>query len=239
MNVMAPILSATALIVMSAENHASARESLWRVADRVDIETVPSWFPVGFSLLTHRQRQYVAYYDAQHRMTVGVRALGRRQWQSIKLDSKVGWDSHNGITMAVDGNGDLHLSGNMHCVPLVYFRTDAPGDITTFKRLPMTGKNEGRCTYPHFLRDAKGRLVFHYRDGGSGNGRRFYNVYDLESRTWSRLIETPLFEGQGKRNAYPGGPVVGPDKRFHVFWVWRDTPDCATTTISPTLAVPI
>ena len=27
---------------------------------------------------------------------------------------------------------------------------------------------------------------------------------------------------------YPGGPVVGPDKRFHVFWGWRDTPDCAT-----------
>jgi hypothetical protein len=222
------VLSAAALIVMLVGNYASAGESLWRVADRVDIETVPSWFPVGFSLLTHGQRQYVAYYDAKHQMTVGARTLGRRQWQSVKLDSKVGWDSHNGITMAVDGNGDLHLSGNMHCVPLIYFRTDIPGDIATLKRLPMTGKDAKRCTYPHFLHDAAGRLVFHYRDGGSGNGRRFYNVYDLKSRTWSRLLEAPLFEGQGKRNAYPGGPVVGPDKRFHVFWVWRDTPDCAT-----------
>ena len=51
------ILSVTALIMMLAGNHASAGESLWRVADRVDIETVPSWFPVGFSLLTHGQRQ--------------------------------------------------------------------------------------------------------------------------------------------------------------------------------------
>lgn len=228
MNVKTRVLSAIALIVTLTGSHACARQSLWRVADRLDVETVPSWFPVGFSLLTHGQRQYVAYYDAGHQMTVGVRTLGRRQWQLIKLDSKVGWDSHNGITMTVDGNGDLHLSGNMHCVPLVYFRTDTPGDITTLKRLPMTGENEGRCTYPHFLRDAKGRLVFHYRDGGSGNGRRFYNVYDLKSRTWARLFDTPLFEGQGKRNAYPGGPVVGPDKRFHVFWVWRDTPDCAT-----------
>jgi hypothetical protein len=71
-------------------------------------------------------------------------------------------------------------------------------------------------------------LVFHYRDGSSGNGRRFYNLYDLRSRTWSRLFTKPLFDGQGERNAYPGGPVLGPDKRFHVFWVWRDTPDCAT-----------
>ncbi len=147
-----------------AGNHASAGEPLWRVAERVDIETVPSWFPVGFSLLTHGQRQYVAYYDAKHQMTVGVRTLGQRQWHSVKLDSKVGWDSHNSITMAVDGNGELHVSGNMHCVPLVYFRTDSPGDIATLKRLPMIGEDEKRCTYPHFLFDAAGRLVFDYRD---------------------------------------------------------------------------
>jgi hypothetical protein len=87
---------------------------------------------------------------------VGVRTLDQRRWQTIKLDSKVGWDSHNGITMAIDGNGDLHISGNMHCVPLIYFRTETPGDITTLQRLPMTGTDEQRCTYPHFLTDASG-----------------------------------------------------------------------------------
>jgi hypothetical protein len=228
MNRVKQVLSAMALMVMLAGNHARASESLWRVADRVDIETVPSWFPVGFSLLTHGPHQYVAYYDSQHQMSVGLRTLGQHKWQMVKLDSKVGWDSHNSITMTIDGNGDLHLSGNMHGVPLIYFRTDIPGDITTLLRLPMTGKDEQRCTYPHFLLDAAGRLVFHYRDGSSGNGRRFYNVYDLQSRSWSRLFEKPLFEGQGKRNAYPSGPVFGPDKRFHVFWVWRDSSDCAT-----------
>lgn len=228
MSIESRVLSVAILIVMLAGNQTRASDSVWRVADRVDIETVPSWFPVGFSLLTHGQRQYVAYYDAQHQMTVGARTLGQRQWQTVKLASKVGWDSHNSITMAVDTSGDLHLSGNMHGVPLIYFRTDIPGDITTLQRLPMTGKEEQRCTYPHFLTDAAGRLIYHYRDGGSGNGRRFYNGYNPELRIWSRLFDTPLFEGQGKRNAYPSGPVLGPDKRFHIFWVWRDTPDCAT-----------
>ena len=214
--------------VMLAGSHLRASESLWRVANRIDIDTVPSGFPVGFSLLTRGQRQYVAYYDATHQMTVGARTLGRREWQLVKLDSKVGWDSHNYITMASDAEGSLHLSGNMHCVPLIYFRTETPGDITTFKRLAMTGKNERRCTYPHFVRDHARRLIFHYRDGGSGNGRRFYNVYDVKSRSWSPLLNTPLFDGQGKRNAYPSGPTTGPDRLFHVFWVWRDTPDCAT-----------
>lgn len=29
-------------------------------------------------------------------------------------------------------------------------------------------------------------------------------------------------------NAYPVGPSRGPDGLFHICWVWRDTPDCAT-----------
>ena len=222
------VLCVMVVTVTLAGNPAHAGESVWRVADRIDIDTVPSWFPLGFSLLTHRQRQYVAYYDANHQMTVGARTLCERHWQLVKLDSKVGWDSHNGVTMAADAEGNLHLSGNMHASRLIYFRTKTPGDITTFKRLPMTGKDENRCTYPHFFNDTAGRLIFQYRDGGSGNGQQLCNVYDAESQTWSRLLETPLFDGQGKRNAYPVGPIVGPDKRFHVFWVWRDTPDCAT-----------
>ena len=60
------ICFALTLVVMLTTKHASAAESLWRVADRIDIETVPSWFPVEFSLLTHGQRQYVAFYDAKH-----------------------------------------------------------------------------------------------------------------------------------------------------------------------------
>jgi hypothetical protein len=200
----------------------------WKIAERIEVEQVPSGFPVGFSLLTHGNRQYAAYYDAAHQMTVATRLLGERKWQTQKLDSKVGWDSHNYITMAVDTAGALHLAGNMHCVPLIYFRTEKPGDITTLKRLPMTGQQEARCTYPIFLRDAAGRLVFQYRDGGSGNGSQLFNVYDAAAKTWSRMLQTPLFDGEGQRNAYLQGPVVGPDRLFHLAWVWRDTPDCAT-----------
>ncbi|NLF68486.1 MAG: hypothetical protein GX575_05445 [Candidatus Anammoximicrobium sp.] len=199
-----------------------------RIVDTIDVDTVPSWFPVGFCLLTHGGRQYIAYYNEQHQMTVGQRAIGQRAWQTAALPSKVGWDSHNYLTMTVDSAGHLHLAGNMHCVPLIYFRTAKPGDVTTFERCPMTGQEEQRCTYPRFLNDADGNLLFMYRSGASGNGRRFYNVYDVRMKSWSRFLNSPLFEGEGRRNAYPQGPIKGPDGLFHVIWVWRDTPDCAT-----------
>jgi hypothetical protein len=92
----------------------------------------------------------------------------------------------------------------------------------------MTGDQEDRCTYPVFLTDAEGQLLFMYRSGSSGNGRRFFNRYDPKTTTWRRFLQTPLFDGDGLRNAYPRGPARGPDGRFHLVWVWRDTPDCAT-----------
>ena len=195
----------------------------------IDIAPVWSGHPVGFALLTHGKRQFVAFYDAQRQMTVGSRDLDSDHWKFARLPSKVGWDSHNGVTMAVDGDGTIHLSGNMHCVPLIYFRTKRPYDVTSFERIPsMVGRNEKRCTYPRFLRGTAGELIYVYRDGGSGNGSRYFNVYQPESKTWRRLFDRPLFSGQGKMNAYYVGPVRDKQGTFHVCWVWRDTPDCAT-----------
>ena len=200
----------------------------YRIVEALEIDTVPSWFPVGFCLLTHGEQQYVAYYNEQHQMVVAQRGLGEQLWRKIELPSKVGWDSHNYITMAIDAAGYVHLAGNMHCVPLVYFRTKSPGDVATFERHTMTGQDEQRCTYPKFLENADGQLLFTYRSGGSGNGRRFYNLYEVSTNKWTRFLDTPLFDGEDKRNAYPLGPIKGPDGLFHVVWVWRDTPDCAT-----------
>ena len=223
------ILACVSAVCVSATCIAGeAPAAKYRLVETVEIDTVPSWFPVGFCLLTEGEQQYAAYYNAKHQMVVARRRLGEREWLKVELPSKVGWDSHNYITMALDKAGCIHLSGNMHCVPLIYFRTRRPGDIATFERAAMTGRDELRCTYPRFLEDANGELLFMYRSGGSGNGSRFYNRYDATGKTWGRFLGGPLFDGGGKCNAYPHGPARGPDGLFHTVWVWRDTPDCAT-----------
>jgi len=193
----------------------------------LDIGRVPSWFPVGFCLLTQGNRQFVAYYDAERRMTVASRTLDSKVWQYQILPSKVHWDSHNYVTMAIDDEGYIHLSGNMHCDRLVYFRTTRPWDISSFEKVDkMTGRNESRCTYPQFMRGPNNELIFHYRAGRSGSGNEIYNVYDMATKTWRRLLDTPLTDGQGKVNAYFHGPIVGPDGYFHVCWMWRDHGGC-------------
>ena len=117
----------------------------------------------------------------------------------------------------------------MHVHPLTYFRSTEPNDISTLEQVwEMVGREEKRCTYPKFLYTRERDMIFTYRDGGSGNGNQIYNIYDTGSKTWSRLLDTPLTDGQGLMNAYISSPQLRSDDWYHTYWVWRDTPDCQT-----------
>lgn len=209
-------------------------------AEGLRIDEAWAGHPVSFALLTARGHQFAAYFDAQRRLTVAGRKLDDPAWTRAHppgvfvpgqgRDSNVtGWDSHNYLALALDRDGCLHVSGNMHNDPLVYYRARTPFDLSTLERIDrMTGEREESCTYPVFFQNAAGDLLFRYRDGGSGRGSDLYNIYDPAARAWRRQLETPLLDGQGARNAYALDPAPGPDGRFHLLWMWRDTPDCAT-----------
>jgi len=208
------------------------------VEEKIVVDKIWSAVSVGFALLTHGDRQYLAYYNADRRMVVAQRKLDEDMFEKFILPSESdqpprrskktstiqGWDSHNYITIAVDSAGHIHLSGNMHVDPLLYFRTTKTHDITTMKQVKsMVGKQEDKCTYPKFTTSPRGDLLFHYRDGWSGNGQEIYNVYDTKTQTWRRFLEKNLISGQGKRNAYQRGPKRGPDGWYHLMWIWRET----------------
>jgi hypothetical protein len=198
------------------------------VVQTIDVSDVWSGHPVAFSLLTRGDQQFAAFYDANRQMTIAARSLTSTSWHLVSLPTSVVWDSHNYVTTAIDAQGYLHVSGNMHGVPLIYFRTTAALNIDTFARVPsMVGANELLCTYPQFFLGPSGALVFAYRDGASGNGNYIFNTYDVNNRSWSRLTNA-LLDGQGLYSAYPVGPVLGPDGFYHLVWVWRDTPDAGT-----------
>ena len=206
----------------------------------IPIDKVWAGQPVGFSLLTHGNRQYIAYYNANRHLVVGQRNLTDPKFSLTELpvteratsggtSTVLGWDSHNSVVIGIDPDGYIHLSGNMHVHPITYFRSSNPFDISTLKQImQMVGSNETRCTYPHFMNTREGTLLFHYRDGASGNGNEIYNIFDTKSMKWQRLLDTPLTDGQGQRNAYQTQPTLLEDNWYHVYWVWRESPDCST-----------
>jgi hypothetical protein len=223
------VMLAAVLLSMTAVDAAEKR-SEHGTYELLPIDRVWAGHAVRFALDVTDGRIFVAYYDAQRQLTVASRARHGGGWTYRKLDTRTGWDSHNYIAMSADSAGQLHIVGNLHNDPLIYFRTSSAGDIHSFTRIPVLVHPavEQRMTYPVFLEDRAGRMILKYRDGGSGNGNEIYDVYDTASSTWSHLLATPLVDGEGRRNAYFVGPTLGPDGLFHLVWVWRETPDAET-----------
>jgi hypothetical protein len=126
--------------------------------------------------------------------------------------------------MTIDDSGYVHVSGDMHNVKLIYFRSKKPWSIESFESPGMVGTLENSVTYPVFIKGPQNKLFFQYRDGGSGSGTTIWNRYDLVTKKWVRVTTSGLFDGQGQVNAYQTTPVMGPDGFFHVLWMWRETP---------------
>jgi hypothetical protein len=199
----------------------------------------------GNCLISDGKYQYIAFYDGEHRMTIGKRELGGADWDFVRLPERVGWDTHNRVILFQDRKGYLHVTGNMHCRPLRYYRTKAPTDIHTFEPIhKWTGEHEDRVTYPSLLKLHDGSIYMMYRHGGSGNGMRILIHYDEQTKQWAKTVPA-LTNGMDRNptcNAYPFGvPAQGTageipksgileDKEglWHIAWCWRETPDVVT-----------
>ncbi|WP_370176650.1 BNR repeat-containing protein [Sphingobium abikonense] len=168
-----------------------------------------------------------AYYDADRYLTLATYDPDTQRLCHKRLASRfAGWDAHNALAVAIDDAGTVHIAGNMHASPLVYARGPLD-DLNAVRLQPMLGRNEASATYPQFMHDDAGNLLFLYRDGMSGNGSWLLNIWN--DGKWQRI--GALFadrDAEGPVNAYPTAFVKDGSGRFHVAVVWRRTPDVAT-----------
>lgn len=179
------------------------------------------------SLVTHKNVQYAAYYDAERYVVLARRRVGASGWtvQRSQYQGKAE-DAHNGISIMVDGAGYLHAAWDQHDNPLRYARSRAPGGLALGPQQAMVGRDEQAVSYPEFYRLPDGDLLFLYRDGASGRGNLVMNRYRRASAKWERLQDN-LIDGEGQRNAYWQAHA---DSRglLHLSWVWRESPDVAS-----------
>ncbi|MBN8687699.1 MAG: BNR repeat-containing protein [Chitinophagales bacterium] len=171
--------------------------------------------------------QFISYYDSSGFVVIGKRQLTDSNWALTRTQFKGKvTDAHRSISIALDGDGYLHMAWDHHGNQLRYCRSRSPYTADMGDETSMTGQNEKSVTYPEFYRLPDGRLLFFYRDGGSGRGNLLINKYDPVSKKWVRLQEN-LIDGEGKRNAY-WQACVDTHGIIHVSWVWRESPDVAS-----------
>jgi hypothetical protein len=171
--------------------------------------------------------QFIAYYDNEGRVVLGKRNIADTLWE-LKQTPYAGntRDAHNSISIAVDGEGFLHMAWDQHNNGLHYCKSVSPFSLELSAMMPMTGRAEKKVSYPEFYLQPSGNLLFFYRDGASGNGNLMLNTYSISTKKWERLQDN-LIDGEGKRNAY-WQACVDAAGSIHVSWVWRETADVAT-----------
>lgn len=142
------LLSSNVLDVSKA--HAKDEKSVNIISAAID--TAWAGHRIKPYLLTRGQHQFVAYFDANRQMSIAHRVIGK-PWRYFKVDSYLGWDSHNYVTMELDSTGHLHVTGNMHGDPIEYFRMSEPFNVRSLERIDiMVDKSlERRMTYPVFM----------------------------------------------------------------------------------------
>ncbi len=173
------------------------------------------------SLVTHKNNQFIAFYDDQGRVVLGKRQLDEDRWQlhTSEYEGNV-TDAHNSISIAVDGDGYLHISWDHHNNPLNYARSLEPGGLRFGEPEQLGEASAGHTvTYPEFYRMPDGDLLFMYRHGWSGDGVQVLHRYDVESRSWE-LLHEQLIDGQGEVNPY-WQTTIDDSGTLHLSWNWR------------------
>lgn len=179
------------------------------------------------SVVSHKNYQYLAYYDADRYVVLAKRKLGSSSWEIYRTQYKGNTnDAHNSISIMVDGDGYLHMSWDHHGNPLRYCRSKTPESLELTEKLPMTGKKEGNVTYPEFYRLPDGDLLFLYRDGASGSGNLMMNHYSMKTKEWTQRQDA-FIDGEELRNAY-WQMCTDTYGAIHLSWVWRESGDVAT-----------
>ncbi len=179
------------------------------------------------ALTSNDSIQFIAFYDSTGHVVIGKRRLNEHQW-IVKTTEFTGHvnDAHNSISIALDGNGHLHMSWDHHNSELKYAISKQPLSMNLEIKEAMIGINEHSVTYPEFHNFPDGDLLFLYRDGESGRGNLVLNRYSIKAKQWVR-IQDNLINGEGQRSAY-WQCTIDQHGKTHLSWVWRETWDVAT-----------
>jgi hypothetical protein len=228
------------------------------------------------NLVTIGGYQFVAYYqynnpvhgDSSGTIVVGRRPIGSTSWTldttgivvtvgtgGVSTDSIItnGIDDHDVVAMAVDGNGDMHISWGMHNVALNYDissnsvtgSTFAPAFVqqtpsnnpNLFNAFTQTGIDQ--VTYPEFYYvpnsngTPSGNLIFDFRNpgsasgGGSGNGNTYFTEYTASNSSFADPEE--VLDGSiTSVNGYQNSLVYDTNGNLLMSWTWRATPNYQT-----------
>jgi|GEM_PF-1283059 len=138
-------------------------------------------------------------------------------WTTEDTGGKASFDKgHTQTSIALDGNGHLHLAYGMHFNPFRYGISNEPHTIEAgiTRGAPKVFIAKGPAfTYPNMTTGKDGDVYLIIRESFSGVLYR----YDLKTENWVR--EATFAEEEGS-TVYPDHIFTGPKGYIHIIWEW-------------------
>jgi BNR repeat-containing family member len=121
---------------------------------------------------------------------------------------------HRQPSVAVDGDGYIHVFASMHANRWIYYRSSRSGDPTTMvNRSAQMPDQDGGFTYPNVTRAPNGDVYLIIRDNLDG---RLYR-WDNAANTWSRAA---IFAAEAGFVVYPDDIAPDASGNLHIAWEW-------------------
>jgi hypothetical protein len=167
---------------------------------------------------------YAAFVDINFKNTVAKVTPGGGVTTQIIDTTNNELDAHNTPSIAIDGEGFLHVAYNMHHHPMRMRKSPTAysvlGDWTD-----EGASMSGAFTYPAMSTAPNGDVYMTVRNGRSNNsgttttgwGAANLFHYDISTGTWNDRGD---FAQEVLYTAYLPAPYVDPDGKVHLEWHW-------------------
>ncbi len=168
-------------------------------------------------------RVFTAHQNGQGRPVVMAYDVAERRWDGpvVASDEGLGSDTHGNPSLAIDGDGYLHLFFGCHGRRMLHVRSTRPHDIHQWSDAPSPTP---RATYPESMRMADGRIFLFYRAGGHPEPWSL-RISSDNAATWSeaeKIVELRTDAAERRTAAYCAFVPGAGGKSVHCFFVYKD-----------------
>lgn len=123
---------------------------------------------------------------------------------------------HTQTSLAIDGDGTLHMFYGMHNHPIRYLQSNAPNSVTDgFTKLNPAAFS-GSFTYPNVTSAPNGDLYSIIRNSNVNSFGELHH-FDNSTNTWAEL---PSFAHQSGATVYPDHVITDSAGDVHIVWEW-------------------
>lgn len=228
--------SIACLLTVSAVQATISPGSLVTISGAVDVNSQSAWWdPLdeygGYQWLAYL-RNPLSGSTANNNVMIARRSnsdgtISRDCVKTSSGDCAVFVDDsgHNTPSIAVDGDGYVHVFTSMHNEAWKYYRSDSPYSATLVDHSSEMPDPTVLITYPVVKRDADGNLWLIVRGEAttSGRGGYFYK-YTMSSNTWARIS---IWAYRAGYSVYPDDIQFSSDGDVHIQWEWSKYPASA------------